>query len=130
MRYLLDTNVVVDWLVNADRRIVHRLIEHRGEIALSAIVMHELYFGAFNSARIDRNLADFRDIGLPILAFEEQDARAAGEIRALLRREGRPIGPYDVLIAGQARARGLIVVTANTSEFSRVPDLRIEDWTA
>lgn len=67
-------------------------------------------------------------IALEVLAFDKEDARASGEIRALLAKNGRPIGPYDVFIAGQARARDLILVTHNVREFSRVPDLLIEDW--
>lgn len=62
------------------------------------------------------------------LEFDKEDARQAGQIRALLASRGTPIGPYDVLIAGQAVSRELILVTRNTSEFARVPGLRIEDW--
>jgi tRNA(fMet)-specific endonuclease VapC len=63
-----------------------------------------------------------------VLEFDQEDARQAGEIRALLALRGTPIGPYDVLIAGQAKARRLTLVTRNTAEFSRVHDLRIENW--
>ena len=63
-----------------------------------------------------------------MLEFDEDDARCAGEIRDLLRRAGTPIGPYDTLIAGQALARDLTLVTHNTREFSRVSGLRLEDW--
>jgi tRNA(fMet)-specific endonuclease VapC len=61
-------------------------------------------------------------------AFSREDAREAGEIRATLAEAGTPIGPYDLLIAGQARARALVVVTHNTREFSRVAGLQTEDW--
>ena len=64
------------------------------------------------------------------MAFDPEDARAAAEIRADLKRKGTPIGPYDVLIAGQSLARGLTVVTANLREFERVEGLKVEDWTA
>jgi tRNA(fMet)-specific endonuclease VapC len=63
-----------------------------------------------------------------VLEFDEEDARHAGEIRAQLASKGTPIGPFDVLIAGQARARELTLVTHNTSEFRRVPGLKVEDW--
>ena len=63
-----------------------------------------------------------------MLSFDEEDARISGEIRAQLAKKGTPIGPYDVLIAGQALARGLTLVTANTREFSRVEGLRLVDW--
>jgi tRNA(fMet)-specific endonuclease VapC len=64
----------------------------------------------------------------PVLEFDLEDARQAGEIRAHLASKGTPIGPFDVLIAGQARARELTLVTHNTSEFQRVPRLKVEDW--
>ncbi|WP_234967790.1 PIN domain-containing protein [Pontibaca methylaminivorans] len=66
---------------------------------------------------------------LPIIDFDREDARVAGEIRADLARQDTPIGRYDVLIAGQAKARGLILVTNNTGEFERVDGLKVEDWT-
>ena len=65
---------------------------------------------------------------LSVVEFDREDARQAGEIRAALAATGTPIGPYDVLIAGQARARDLILITRNVSEFSRVSGLRVEDW--
>jgi hypothetical protein len=64
----------------------------------------------------------------PVLEFDQEDARPAGEIRAHLPSKGMPIGPYDVLIAGQAKARKLTLVTHNTTEFTRVPGLKVEDW--
>jgi tRNA(fMet)-specific endonuclease VapC len=63
-----------------------------------------------------------------VIEFDQEDARQAGEIRATLAAAGTPIGPYDVLIAGQARARSLVLVTRNTGEFSRVGGLHVEDW--
>jgi len=62
--------------------------------------------------------------------FSREDARDAGEVRSSLAAKGTPIGPYDVLIAGQARARGLVLITRNTDEFARVPRLLMEDWEA
>jgi tRNA(fMet)-specific endonuclease VapC len=62
--------------------------------------------------------------------FDAADAEEAGDIRAALERAGTPIGAYDILIAGQARRRGAVLVTANTAEFRCVPGLRIEDWAA
>jgi tRNA(fMet)-specific endonuclease VapC len=63
-----------------------------------------------------------------VVEFDREDARKAGELRASLAASGTPIGPYDVLIAGQALARGLVLITHNMREFRRVPDLAIEDW--
>lgn len=129
MRLLLDTNSFVAVMNRRDERVMRRMVERRDELVLSAVVAFKLYFGAFNSDRVDRNLAEIALLGLPTIPFEVEDARAAGEIRAALRRAGTPIGPYDVLIAGQALARDLVLVTANTREFARVARLRLEDWT-
>ena len=65
-----------------------------------------------------------------MIEFDKEDARQAGKIRALLASKGTPIGPYDVLIAGQAMARNMVLVTRNTDEFARMPGLRVEDWRA
>jgi tRNA(fMet)-specific endonuclease VapC len=96
------------------------------------IVVHELYFGAHKSAKIQHNLETFRLLfaDFPILDFDLRDAYFAGEIRAALATHGTPIGPYDVLIAGQAKARELVIITNNIREFARVEALRAEDWTA
>jgi tRNA(fMet)-specific endonuclease VapC len=95
---------------------------------VSAVVIHELYYGAFKSQRVEKNVARVDALRFSVLEFDEEDARQAGQIRAHLASKGTPIGPYDVLIAGQARARELTLVTHNTSEFQRVPGLKVEDW--
>ena len=95
---------------------------------MSVIVAHELFCGAFKSRRRAENVAVVEALQLEVLAFDEEDARQAGAIRAALARTGQPIGPSDGLIAGQARARRLTLITHDTSEFARVEGLRIEDW--
>ena len=100
------------------------------DFAISAIAAHELFFGAYKSRRKAQNLARVAGLQFVVLEFDKEDAQHAGDIRAALAAAGTPIGPYDVLIAGQARARGLILVTHNTAEFSRVSGLQIEDWEA
>ena len=95
---------------------------------MSAVVVHELYYGAFKSQRVEQNVARVDVLQFSVLEFDEEDARQAGEIRAHLASKGMPTGPYDVLIAGQAMARELTLVTHNTSEFERVPGLKLEDW--
>ena len=125
---MLDANAVAG-LVARSRGLVAGARQHAPEeICISAIVMHELSFGAYRSQRQAENLARLAALQFCILPFDADDARQAGEIRAALAAVGRPIGPYDLLIAGQARARDLILVTHNTREFSRVDGLRIEDW--
>ena len=97
-------------------------------MGISSIVAFELFFGAFKSGRAKENVDRVDAIQFMIVPFEWQDAREAGELRATLHRAGTPIGSFDIMIAGQARARNFTLVTHNTSEFSRVPGLRLEDW--
>ena len=129
MRYLLDANVVIGLLNDATSKLARRVRRERtGDIAISAIVVHELFYGAFKSARASQNVAVVDALQFTVLEFDKEDARHAGEVRALLASRGTPIGPYDVLIAGQAKARNLTLVTRNTDEFGRVPGLRLADW--
>lgn len=128
MRFLLDTNAVIA-VLNGNRVFLDRLRQHVLEdFAVSAIVIHELRYGASKSARHAENHARIDALRFEVLDFDAEDARQAGEIRAALERAGTPIGAYDVLIAGQALARDLILVTHNMREFERVAQLRIEDW--
>ncbi len=130
--WLLDTNAVIALVTRRSESLLRRVeATDPGALAISAVVAHELYFGAYRSQRIEFNLETLRLLfaDLAILDLDQDDARAAGEIRAELARRGTPIGPYDVLIAGQAMARGLPLVSNNTAEFQRVGGLRLEDWT-
>jgi tRNA(fMet)-specific endonuclease VapC len=129
MKYLLDAKAAIALLNDTKSRTARRARRHKpGDVGISAIVVHELYYGAFKSQRTTRNVALVDGLQFEVIEFDQDDAKQAGEVRALLAARGAPIGPYDVLIAGQARARRLILVTRNTAEFARVPDLRIEDW--
>lgn len=129
MRYLLDANVVIALLNDTTSNTARRARrESVGDVAISAIVTYELFYGAFKSQRATENAALIDALQFIVLEFDKEDARQAGQVRALLASEGTPIGPYDVLIAGQAVARDLILVTHNTREFGRVPGLRFEDW--
>lgn len=129
MRYLLDTNVCIALLNRSDAVLEARVRRHPvADIGLPAPAAYELYYGAFKSRRQNENLAGLDRIGLEIVPFDASDARSAGAVRAGLERVGRPIGPYDILIAGQARARGLVLVTGNVREFARVVGLDCEDW--
>jgi tRNA(fMet)-specific endonuclease VapC len=133
--HCLDTNVVIAMLKRGPRQLVERFERAIGRdgIALSAIVLFELQYGAAKSERRADNedrLAIFLRAPIAVLPFDGDDAREAGDIRAALARAGTPIGPYDVLIAAQARRRGATLVTANHSEFVRVPGLKVEDWAA
>lgn len=130
MPYLLDANVVVTMLRDAASALGTKVkAQAPADIAVPAIVIHELYYGAFKSARPAHHKAAVDALQFQILEFDREDAQHAGEIRAALAKAGQGIGPYDVLIAGQARARGLTLVTNNRREFDRVPGLIVEDWT-
>jgi tRNA(fMet)-specific endonuclease VapC len=96
--------------------------------ALIGILRDRNFYGAFKSSRAVENVALVDALQLPVIEFDKEDARQAGQIRAFLSVRGTGIGPYDVLIAGQAVARDMILVTHNTQEFGRVPGLQIEDW--
>lgn len=129
MRYLLDTNAVISLLNGAASALARRVRESDPRtISISSIVAHELYYGAFKSRRLAHNLAVVDALQFPVIEFDKEDARQAGEIRALLSSQGLAIAPYDLLIAGQALARDRTLITHNTGEFQRVPGLRLEDW--
>ena len=85
---------------------------------------------AYRSRQRTQNLARLEGLRFEVLAFDNEDARRSAELRATLAASGTPIGPFDVLIAGQAQERGLTLVTHNTGEFARVTDLVAEDWQA
>ena len=134
MNYLLDTNACIA-LINGSptnvRLRLERALKDGSSVAVSAVVAFELWYGAAKSARRQANrqrLETFFAGPLELVPFDDEDARAAGEIRATLESAGTPIGAYDLLIAGQALRFDATLVTANTAEFSRVGDLRWEDW--
>lgn len=133
----LDTNVAIALLNGRPAGVRQHFDAARmgaTSMAMSAIVFHELHYGAAASDRPvenERKLALFvASAGLEILPFTESDAAEAGRIRAQLLRAGTPIGPFDVLIAGQALHAGATLVTANGREFLRVPGLAVADWAA
>jgi tRNA(fMet)-specific endonuclease VapC len=128
VRFLLDTNAVI--AVMAGKAAVTDRLRRQAlrDVAVSSVVIHELRYGASKSARQAENHARIDALRFEVVPFEAQDARQAGEVRAALERAGTPIGGYDLLIAGQALARDLVLVTRNVREFERVAGLRIEDW--
>jgi tRNA(fMet)-specific endonuclease VapC len=133
--YILDTNVVIALLNDRPkhvRPIFETHIAKRIAIHVPTIVLFELWFGIWKSARFNTNvekLARFvAHSGIGLLSFDEEDARVAGEVRTVLERRGTPIGPYDLLIAAQTLRRDAVLVTSNGSEFGRVNGLTVEDW--
>jgi tRNA(fMet)-specific endonuclease VapC len=136
VNYLLDTNAVVALLRNKPAGVRKRYREALASgdyLAVSSVVLFELWYGVEKSGQVRENterLRVFLSGDLDLLAFEDEDAEIAGQVRAGLEKLGTPIGAYDLLIAGQALRHGLTVVTANTSEFARVPGLSWVDWTS
>ena len=134
MNYLLDTNACVA-LINrtsdAVRRRSQKALDRGEQLCVSSVVTFELWYGVAKSVRQTHNallLEEFLAGPVICLPLDHEDSRAAGSIRAALQASGRPIGGYDYLIAGQALARQLTLVTANVSEFSRVKGLSWQDW--
>lgn len=130
MIYLLDTNTVIA-VFSGNTNVLARLKAHRPvDCGISAIVYHELFYGAYagSSEWQNKNLDRIDNLRLVTLDFDKADAQEAGLVRAELRTAGTPIGAYDTLIAGQARQRGLVVVTHNTRHFAAVTNLDCEDW--
>ncbi len=131
---VLDTNVFIGIMNRRDPRLkaLFDVVIKSARLAMCAICLCELRYGIAKS-----KVPDISESRLPILLrmpikivdFDADDAREAALIRASLERAGTPIGPYDILIAAQARRRAATLVTANTREFSRVPGLLVEDWT-
>jgi len=131
MKYLLDTNVCVDYLNARFPKVIHRIQSCSPEnLAVSAVAVAELRFGAEKSAHKGRNherldvfLADVQCVD-----FGADAALVYGQIRTALERRGAIIGPYDMQIAAHALSLGVVLVSDNVREFRRVRGLRVENW--
>ena len=129
IRWLIDTNTFIAVLKSSSPALLARIKAQKPkEFGLSVIVYHELIYGAAKSAKPEQNRAMIEAMAFPLVPFEAIDAHAAGLIRGQMAKEGTPIGPLDVLIAGQALARNLVLLTDNGREFSRVKGLQQENW--
>lgn len=132
--YLLDTNVLIAVLNDKPRIVADTVAANAmagNHIATSVIVIFELLYGVAKSRHTSSNALRLDEVlagPIEVLMFDAQDAEVAGQLRASLETAGTPIGPYDVLIAGQSLRHGATLVTANTREFARVPGLNVEDW--
>lgn len=131
LKYMLDTNIIIYTIKNKPAVVRDAFKAHYGQLCISTITLMELVYGAEKSANPARNLADIEGLAarLDVLDYDDIAATHTGQIRAELAKQGKPIGPYDQMIAGHARSRGLIIVTNNQKEFKRVPGTRIENWT-
>ncbi|MEN6292725.1 MAG: type II toxin-antitoxin system VapC family toxin [Methanobacterium sp.] len=132
--YLLDTNICIFIMNKKPASVLKKLeqmITQHHKIYLSSISVAELQYGVYHSQSIERNRIALVEFLAPfeILDFNDMDAEVFGKIRADLKKQGKIIGPYDMLIAAQALSRTLILVTNNIDEFRRIQSLKIEDWT-
>jgi len=115
---------------NRPARVRRAFKKHDGQMCISSITLGELIYGAEKSTAPEQNLADIESMisRLEVKPFDSQAAIHFGQIRAALAKIGKPIGPYDAMIAGHARGLGLVLVTNNEDEFQRVPGLMRKNW--
>jgi len=132
LRNMLDTDLCIRLLRDRPQGLRPRFNAEADTLCISTITLAELLHGAAKSVRPVETRQGVEGLAarLAVLPFDEDAAAHAGEIHADLERRGKVIGPYDILIAGHARSRGLVVITGNLGEFQRVEGLRAEDWMA
>lgn len=130
LRYMLDTDVCTTVLRDRPAGLRTRFNAEAESLCVSTVTLMELLHGAAKSARPIDNRREVEQFAarLAVLPFDAEAAAHSAEVRAFLERHGNVIGAYDLLIAGHARSRGLVVVTGNTREFKRVAGLRCENW--
>ncbi|MGD9541286.1 PIN domain-containing protein [Methylocystis sp.] len=132
--FCLDTNVIIFALNKRKPWIGERLdaeLRAGTPLIVPALVIFELTYGVAKSNRPEKACAlldEFLSAGFDLPSFDGEDAREAGDIRAFLEERGTPIGPFDYLIAAQARRRRAVLVTTNRREFERIPNLIVTDW--
>jgi tRNA(fMet)-specific endonuclease VapC len=131
MRYLLDTDICIYLIKNRPAVVLEQFKQHSPQdVAISTITLFELQCGVENSRYRERSEGALAKFLLPlnIIDLDCPAALEAAIIRADLKKQGVPIGPYDLLIAGLARSRDMILVTSNTQEFNRISGLHVENW--
>ena len=129
--YLLDTNICIYIMKNKYQTLTQKVLSFNpSDLCISSITVFELEYGAAKSNWGERTKQSIKMFLAPfnILDFDSNDAAATGMIRGYLEKQGTPIGPYDVQIAGQAVSRSMVLVSHNMDEFTRVPLLNVEDW--
>jgi len=130
IKFMLDTNICIFTIKNRPQSVREAFNRHHGQMCISTVTMMELIYGAEKSSNPVSNLAVVEGFAarLDVLKYDEDAAAHTGQLRAELAKAGKPIGPYDQMIAGHARSQGLILITNNCREFDRVPGLRVENW--
>ncbi len=132
LRYLLDTNLCIRVLRDRPQGLRERFNAEAASLCMSVVTLAELLYGAEKSRRPveTRQEVERFSARLEVLPFDAAAAAHYADIRAALERQGQVVGAYDMMIAGHARSRGLVVITGNLREFNRVEGLRAEDWLA
>ena len=130
LRYLLDTNLCIRVIRDRPAGLRARFNAEAASLCISDVVLFELLYGAEKSARPaeNRQVVERFSGRLSVMPYDSSAAAHTADIRVSLERRGLVIGAYDLMIAGHARSRGLVVVTGNMREFERVEGLRSEDW--
>jgi tRNA(fMet)-specific endonuclease VapC len=130
LRYLLDTDACIYAINRRSDVLLSRLMLAVDDTGMSSISIAELSYGAERSQRVAANMAAVLSFArlVQVVDFDTEAAFHYGQIKAYLAKAGTPIGPYDLLIAGHARALGVTLVTNNRREFDRVPGLSVENW--
>lgn len=131
MKWMLDTDICIDIIRERPREVLDRFRAHSvGEIGISVVTLAELEYGVSASSRPDKNRDALKQFVLPLelAAFDRQATAEYGRLRAALEKRGQMIGSMDLLIAAHAVSLNVRLVTHNSRDFERVPDLRIADW--
>ena len=130
LKYMLDTNMVIYTIKNRPEKVREAFTLHEGQTCISSVTLGELIYGAEKSSQTERNISVIEGLAarLEVMPFDEKAAAHFGQLRAELAKAGKSIGPYDLMIAGHARALGLVLITNNLKEFQRVPGLRLDNW--
>lgn len=130
LKYMLDTNIVIYVIKRRPLEVLATFNKHVGQMCISSITLAELLHGVEKSSQPEHNLRRVEDFisRLDVLEYTAKAAAHYGDIRANLEKQGNTIGVNDLHIAGHARSEGLILVTNNEREFTRVDGLRLENW--
>lgn len=131
MKYMLDTNICIYTIKEKPLKVFHTFKSlNVGDVCISAVTLAELQYGVYKSQHYERNKIALLNFLAPIeiLPFSSKAASLYGEIRADLEKRGQTIGAYDLLIAAHALSENLTLVTNNTKEFSRIPNIHLQNW--
>lgn len=130
MSYLLDTDICIYWLNGRPSLKDKLLAVGRDQVAISIITQAELYYGAYNSSRVQENLKRVDDFvrQIPVISLHEVTLKRFGALKSQLRQTGQPLPDFDVLIASIALTENKVLVTNNTRHYQRIPDLILENW--